>query len=247
MLSLLADSYLPIRSPDSGEIVYDIAGYLETLLSAFDQDPQSIYAGGPFSDWHGSAQNNFKEFLPLSRYQRLACKLRLGGPAALKDEPGIFLSDEFKKSYLGLHQIIMEGLARAELIGVSQKRPVSMIFFGKPEPTLSPFSPGWLPKPHLAHPNTEVILPLGRKSITRATLNPTAMLASKLAMRIQEMIPTQCIPSQKFSCGSAPSFKMGGNSNCNPTLTIMALATRIGAQMLFPGNPSQAIGTPPVT
>src|SRR5260221_10697562 len=102
MLSLLADSYLPIRSPDSDEIVYDIAGYLETLLSAFDQDPPSIYAGGPYSDRHGSVQNNFKEFLPLSRYQRLAWKLRLGGPAALKDEPGIFLSDEFKKSNVGL-------------------------------------------------------------------------------------------------------------------------------------------------
>src|SRR5882762_9263038 len=114
MLSLLADSYLPIRSPDSDEIVYDIAGYLETLLSAFDQDPPSIYAGGPYSDRHGSAQNNFKEFLPLSRYQRLEWKLRLGGPAALKDEPGIFLSDEFKKSYVGLHQVVMEGLARAE-------------------------------------------------------------------------------------------------------------------------------------
>ena len=53
MLSLLADSYLPIRSPDSDDIVYDIAGYLETLLSAFDQDPPSIYAGGPYSDRHG--------------------------------------------------------------------------------------------------------------------------------------------------------------------------------------------------
>jgi choline dehydrogenase-like flavoprotein len=31
------------------------------------------------------------------------------------------------------------------------------------------------------------------------------------------------------------------SSGCNPTLTIMALATRIGAQILFPNNPRNGI------
>jgi choline dehydrogenase-like flavoprotein len=33
------------------------------------------------------------------------------------------------------------------------------------------------------------------------------------------------------------------SSGCNPTLTIMALATRIGAQMLFPNDPAKAIAS----
>jgi len=90
MLARLADSYLPIRSPDSGKIVYDVSAYLESFLSAFNLDPPRIFAGGPFSGRNASPNgpvpaNDFEQPLPLSRYQRLAWKLRLHGPEALAE------------------------------------------------------------------------------------------------------------------------------------------------------------------
>ena len=57
--------------------------------------------------------NSFTEFLPLSRYQRLAWKLRLNGHDALGQEPFVSLRDDLKTTYMGLHEIPSEGLSRA--------------------------------------------------------------------------------------------------------------------------------------
>src|SRR5438874_2032322 len=89
MLAKLADFILPSRS--GGKQIYDIAGFVETFLSAFDQDPPAIYAGGPFSGRHPlptdpSPTDNFSQFLPLTRYQRLTWQLRINGPDALAQE-----------------------------------------------------------------------------------------------------------------------------------------------------------------
>jgi hypothetical protein len=118
MLVKLANFILPRHSPTTDQPVFDIVNYLETFLSAFDQDPPKIYAGGPFSGRHPIAgdpapSNAFAEFLPLSRYQRLAWKLRLGGPESLDQEPFIFLSDDLKNNYTGLRDILSEGLSSA--------------------------------------------------------------------------------------------------------------------------------------
>ena len=119
MLARLADAYLPIRSPSSGQIIYDVGAYLESLLSAFDQDQPRIYAGGPFSGRNArpnspAPPNDFQASLPLSRYQRLAWKLRINGPDGLTDEPFVVLSDEVKRNYVGLTDIILGGLNSAE-------------------------------------------------------------------------------------------------------------------------------------
>jgi len=56
---------------------------------------------------------------------------------------------------------------------------------------------------------------------------------------------TVCQPDGRFhdigNLYAADGSLFPTSTGCNPTLTIMALATRIGAQMLFPGNPGQAL------
>ena len=118
MLEKLADFILPLHSQETGKQIYDIVEFVEAFLSAFDQSPPAIYAGGPFSGRHPlpgdpAPGNNFAQFLQLTRYQRLAWKLRIDGPDALVDEPFIALSEELKHNYTGLADIIFEGLNRA--------------------------------------------------------------------------------------------------------------------------------------
>jgi len=118
ILVKMADYYLPSVSPDTGKKLYDIVNFLETFLSAFDQDPPRIFAGGPFSDRHPSADvpapaNDFQSSLPLTRYQRLAWQLRLNGPKALAGEPFIVLSDDLRNNYTGLRDVLTTGLTFA--------------------------------------------------------------------------------------------------------------------------------------
>ncbi len=130
MLRKLAGFILPIHSPESGTQVYDIVPYLQNLFIALDQDPPAIYGGGPFSGRHPlpgdpPPTDDFKQFLPMSRHQLLAWKLRLGGPAALAAEPFVFLNEKFKNNYTGLFDVISQGLARAiELEDGMDPRPV---------------------------------------------------------------------------------------------------------------------------
>src|SRR5438128_1022558 len=109
MLTRLADSFLPGNALDSSERVYDFVTFIESFLSAFDQAPPRIYAGGPFSNRNAPASaslsNDFKESLPLSRYQRLAWKLRIGGAQALATEPFVVISKDMK-NLTGLDEII---------------------------------------------------------------------------------------------------------------------------------------------
>lgn len=114
MLAKLADFILPSRDKQ----IYDIVAFVEAFLSAFDQDPPAIFAGGPFSGRHplptdpGPA-DSFTQFLPLTRYQRLAWQLRINGPDALDPEPFIALSADLKNNYTGLADIISTGLTSA--------------------------------------------------------------------------------------------------------------------------------------
>ena len=132
MLDRLADYLLPIHSPDSGERVYDFVAFLEAFLSAFEVEPPRIYAGGPFSDRNPvpgapAPPNDFKQSLPLSRYQRLAWTLRLHGPqAVVETDPFVVLSDHLKNNYVGLREIVFDGLQKAvRLADDFSPRPVS--------------------------------------------------------------------------------------------------------------------------
>ena len=117
MLIKLADFILPTRSQATGKQIYDIVGFVETFLSAFEQDPPAIYAGGPFSGrkplpTDPTPTDNFSQFLSLTRCQRLAWQLRINGPDGLKQEQFIFRSDTLK-NYRGLADIINQGLTNA--------------------------------------------------------------------------------------------------------------------------------------
>jgi hypothetical protein len=117
MMRTLADFLLPSIPPGASKPVYDIVAYLENFLSAFDNDPPQIYAGGPFSnrDAPPGTPDNFKEWLPLTRYQRLAWRLRLhggSGPNSIAGEPFVQLSSDMK-NYSGLHDVLRDGLNAA--------------------------------------------------------------------------------------------------------------------------------------
>jgi hypothetical protein len=115
MLAKIADWYLPAFSLDSETKVYDFTAYVEAFLSAFDQDPPRIFAGGPFSNRTappGGPSNDFLQSLPLSRYQRLAWKLRIDGPQALAIEPFVVLNSD-AKNYTGLNEVLVGGVNSA--------------------------------------------------------------------------------------------------------------------------------------
>ncbi|HEY4239507.1 MAG TPA: hypothetical protein VGM88_06810 [Kofleriaceae bacterium] len=94
---LSADAYAALRvaaeqifpgAADAGAI-----DYIDQLCVAFDQDPPAIFGGGPFSgrtpvpDAHGAPTKTrpadaFATFLPLSRVQEIAWRMRVFGSAA---------------------------------------------------------------------------------------------------------------------------------------------------------------------
>ena len=77
---------------------------IDAFLAAFQTDPPLIYAGGPFSDRAGAAQNDFARFLPLDDYEALAWRLVIEGS---QGKPEL----EFNGPVRGLQDIYREGLA----------------------------------------------------------------------------------------------------------------------------------------
>lgn len=113
MLAKLADFILP--SGSGGKQIYDLVGFVEGFLSAFYKDPPTIYGGGPFSGRHPVSTDpapvdSFSQFLPLTRYQRLAWQLRINGPAALDQELFIVLGGDIKNNYTGLAETFLRVL-----------------------------------------------------------------------------------------------------------------------------------------
>lgn len=51
--------------------------YIDLLLSAFDDDPPRIYAGGPWSDRAGGPENLMAEFVPLAGWQEEMWRARI--------------------------------------------------------------------------------------------------------------------------------------------------------------------------
>lgn len=56
--------------------------FIDVMLSAFDDDPPRIFAGGPWSDRHGGTSNAMGDFVPLATWQEEQWRSRL---AALGD------------------------------------------------------------------------------------------------------------------------------------------------------------------
>jgi hypothetical protein len=101
--------------------------YIDTLLAAFDATPPAIFAGGPFSgrtafpDAHGAPTmqfptNDFASFLPLSRVQELAWRMRLYGTAAT---PGGAFNDGLLGPTVGWRDLYLDGIQRLDVVASS--------------------------------------------------------------------------------------------------------------------------------
>jgi hypothetical protein len=121
VLNALADAVVP---PDDvvGASTLGAVNYIETLLTAFDEDPPKIFAGGPFSgrapmpSSEGTPSsdfppNEFAVFLPLDRFQTQAWKLRIFGSAGV---PGGGPNDAVTGPVIGLRQAVATAIATAK-------------------------------------------------------------------------------------------------------------------------------------
>jgi hypothetical protein len=80
-----------------------VADYIDTFLGAFTFDPPRIWAGGPTSGRHGG-EAAFGHFVPLSRLDELAWRMRIEGSQGIPER-------EFNGPVVGLQQRYREGLA----------------------------------------------------------------------------------------------------------------------------------------
>jgi hypothetical protein len=113
-LAAAAERILPAGS-DSG-----VAEYIERLLTAFEHDPPRIFAGGPYSgrlpypdNTAGGPSgdrptNAFERFLPLTRVQEIAWRVRIYGSANV---PGGGYNDAVIGATKGWRALYQEGLA----------------------------------------------------------------------------------------------------------------------------------------
>jgi len=61
----------------------EVVRYIDTLLSAFGDDPPLVFAGGPWSNRHSPGPDLMAQFVPLEERQRLAWRTRV---AALRSQ-----------------------------------------------------------------------------------------------------------------------------------------------------------------
>lgn len=119
-IAALADRLIP-PDADPGASALGAVEYIERLLTAFDESPAAIYAGGPFSgrqpfgDGLGGVSaerppNEFARFLDLDRVALWAWKVRLYGSTGV---PGGTLNDALIGKQTGLRVTIKKGLAKA--------------------------------------------------------------------------------------------------------------------------------------
>jgi hypothetical protein len=114
-LGSLAECVLP------GSRSLGAVDFIEQLLTAFDVDPPRIYAGGPFSGRTAYANddgtpssnfppNSFKDFLPLSRVQKYAWRLKLYGSSGVR---GGGPNDHVLGKTKGMRDVFKDGLKEA--------------------------------------------------------------------------------------------------------------------------------------
>jgi hypothetical protein len=121
VLAACANAVFPRDDSGPGGADLGAVDFIENLLTALEHDPPRLYAAGPFSDRNpfpaddGSAsnrypENDFREFLPLSRVQRAGWQLRLYGSAAT---PGGGPNDDVLGPVIGLRDLLRDGIAEA--------------------------------------------------------------------------------------------------------------------------------------
>jgi hypothetical protein len=64
-----------LNSPGATEA--EVVRYIDTMLSAFDDHPPKIFAGGPWSDRHGGKVDHMAHFVPPAPRQLAAWKTRI--------------------------------------------------------------------------------------------------------------------------------------------------------------------------
>ncbi len=105
-LRALVDRLIP-EDMDPGAVAGCCAEAIDHLLAAFKTDPPFIFAGAPFSDRGGEAENGFLEFIPLDPYEELAWRMAIEGSQGMPER-------EFNGPVKGMQQIYIEGLARLD-------------------------------------------------------------------------------------------------------------------------------------
>jgi hypothetical protein len=121
VLAACADAVFPPDESGPGGAELGAVAFIENLVTAFEHDPPHIHAAGPFSGRNpfpaddGSASNRFPpdqflEFLPLSRVQRLGWQLRLYGSRGV---PGGGPNDAALGPVIGLRDLLRDGVAEA--------------------------------------------------------------------------------------------------------------------------------------
>jgi hypothetical protein len=121
ILNALADAVLP---PDDlvGGSALGVVSYIETLLTAFDSNPPTVFAGGPYSGRtplpsstgqpsSSFPEDAFKTFLPMDRYQARAWKLRIEGSSGVA---GGGPNDPITGPIVGLRQAVAKAIADAK-------------------------------------------------------------------------------------------------------------------------------------
>ena len=96
MLYDLANVIIPPDDTPGGAELGAIA-YIEALVTAYDQNPPQIYAGGPFSDRAGASDDGFANFIELDRVSDAAWRLDV----------------------MTIKQQLVDGLAAARALGIS--------------------------------------------------------------------------------------------------------------------------------
>lgn len=106
-LAAFVDRLIPADT-DPGALAAGCADAIDYLLGAFLTEPAFIYAGGPFSDRAGSADNHFARFLSLDHYEQTAWRLAIEGSRGMA-------ALEFNGPVKGLQAIYREGLAQLDV------------------------------------------------------------------------------------------------------------------------------------
>jgi hypothetical protein len=114
-----ATARILITDADPGAREAHAVDYIEALLTAFEYDPPLIFAGGPFSgrrpfpdSTNGQPsddfpRNAFESFLPLTRVQEIAWRMRIYGSANV---PGGDFNDAVLGPTKGWRDLYREGL-----------------------------------------------------------------------------------------------------------------------------------------
>ena len=94
---------LPSHEDAPGAEEAGVADYIDILLGAFTFDPPRIWAGGPTSGRRGG-EARFADFVPLSRLDELAWRMRIEGSLGLPER-------EFNGPVVGWQEHYRAGLA----------------------------------------------------------------------------------------------------------------------------------------